>query len=280
MSAYQKLLLEIEERNKKFQEQKNSSELLPEQTEYDDDVYVQQEMEVYQKYLKEGKGRDLKYVRGAELKLSTEDIEDNIKLQTSLNAVSRDVAWVHELSHTSMEDVKIADWDNAIEREMAFYNDTLKTVTLGMQKLKKMGIPSVRPDDYFAEMVKSDDHMGRIKSRILKNKEIIKARIQKRKERDYKKKSKIVQAEALQEKVHKKKEAIAAVEQWRKINRGGSGGGSTFDVKEAEKLYSATKKMSTAQTRAFYKQNALTKQDKTKKGRPGKAARQKSKSRR
>lgn len=32
----------------------------------------------------------------------------------------------------------------------------------GLPKLKKAGIPTKRPDDYYAEMVKTDDHMKKV----------------------------------------------------------------------------------------------------------------------
>ena len=32
----------------------------------------------------------------------------------------------------------------------------------GLSKLKELDIPTVRPEDYFAEMIKTDDHMRKV----------------------------------------------------------------------------------------------------------------------
>ena len=35
-------------------------------------------------------------------------------------------------------------------------------VKIGLEKLREHDIPITRPEDYFAEMVKSDDHMRKV----------------------------------------------------------------------------------------------------------------------
>ena len=54
-----------------------------------------------------------------------------------------------------------------IKREIAFYNMTRENVMKGMQILVQAKIPISRPDDFFAEMLKTDEHMGKVKSRLL-----------------------------------------------------------------------------------------------------------------
>ena len=54
-----------------------------------------------------------------------------------------------------------------IKREIAFYNMTRENVMKGMQILVQAKIPISRPDDFFAEMLKSDEHMAKVKSRLL-----------------------------------------------------------------------------------------------------------------
>ena len=48
------------------------------------------------------------------------------------------------------------------------YNATRENVMKGMQFLVQSGVPISRPDDFFAEMLKSDNHMANVKSRILR----------------------------------------------------------------------------------------------------------------
>ena len=45
---------------------------------------------------------------------------------------------------------------------MAFYDHSLKAVLIGRKLLTELGIPFIRPNDYFCEHVKTDSHMGRV----------------------------------------------------------------------------------------------------------------------
>merc|ERR1711997_781059 len=55
---------------------------------------------------------------------------------------------------------------NDYKREMLFYRQGQATVIESLARLKNMGIPSKRPDDYFAQMMKSDDHMQKIRTKL------------------------------------------------------------------------------------------------------------------
>lgn len=67
-------------------------------------------------------------------------------------------------------------------------------------------LPFVRPPDFFAEMVKSDAHMARIRQRLLNESASIKKSEDKRKEREGKKFGKQVQIEKLKERDRSRKE--------------------------------------------------------------------------
>ena len=47
------------------------------------------------------------------------------------------------------------------------YNMTRENVKKGMEILVQAKVPISRPDDFFAEMLKSDEHMAKVKSRLL-----------------------------------------------------------------------------------------------------------------
>lgn len=70
----------------------------------------------------------------------------------------------------------------------------------------KHNFPFTRPSDYFAEMVKSDAHMERIRQRLLDEGATIKRSEEKRKEREGKKFGKQVQMEKLKERERSKKD--------------------------------------------------------------------------
>ena len=61
-----------------------------------------------------------------------------------------------------------------IKREIAFYNLTRENVKKGMEILVQAKIPISRPDDFFAEMLKTDEHMAKVKSRLLQQQNKIK----------------------------------------------------------------------------------------------------------
>lgn len=67
-------------------------------------------------------------------------------------------------------------------------------------------LPFTRPTDYFAEMVKSDSHMERIRQRLLDESATIKKGEEKRREREGKKFGKQMQIEKLKERERNKKD--------------------------------------------------------------------------
>jgi len=75
-------------------------------------------------------------------------------------------------------------------------------------RLKKEGVPFSRPTDYFAEMVKSDEHMGTIKRKMTDEAANKKAAAEARKQRDLKKFGKQVQVAKLQERDKAKRETL------------------------------------------------------------------------
>ncbi|KMZ72604.1 putative rRNA-processing protein EBP2 [Zostera marina] len=127
-----------------------------------------------------------------------------------------DVKWIHKLTIDHVQDQDI-DVNDDITREMAFYTQALEGVRQAYAKVEKMGgIPFFRPADYYAEMVKSDSHMLRIKSRILQDKKQIVEADERKKSREAKKISKQVQSQKLKERAKSKKDDIESVKKWRK----------------------------------------------------------------
>ena len=83
--------------------------------------------------------------------------------------------------------IDVTDEHNDLEREMAFYNQTLLSVRTGKERMKKLGIPIKRPQDYFCEQVKSDNHMAKIKDKLILEEKKIDA-FEKRKNREHQRK--------------------------------------------------------------------------------------------
>ena len=111
-------------------------------------------------------------------------------------------------SITTAEPVAIADVNDDLTRELAFYKQCLDAANDGRTLLKKEGVPFSRPNDYFAEMVKSDEHMGKIKQKMVDEAANKKAAADARKQRDLKKFGKQVQVAKLQERDKAKRDTL------------------------------------------------------------------------
>ncbi|TKY90368.1 hypothetical protein EX895_000366 [Sporisorium graminicola] len=101
---------------------------------------------------------------------------------------------------------EVADVENDLERELAFYKQALYAAVEGKKLVQASGTAFTRPSDYFAEMVKTDEHMERIRQKLLDESAAIKASEAAKKQRELKKFGKKVQVEKLQERIRNKKE--------------------------------------------------------------------------
>ncbi|PTB36080.1 hypothetical protein M441DRAFT_151918 [Trichoderma asperellum CBS 433.97] len=102
----------------------------------------------------------------------------------------------------------IPDVSDDLQRELAFYSQCLEAVRLGRSRLISEGVPFSRPKDYFAEMVKEDAHMEKIKAKLVEEASAKKAAAEARKLRDLKKFGKQVQVSKLQERQKAKREVL------------------------------------------------------------------------
>ncbi|KAI8908307.1 eukaryotic rRNA processing protein EBP2-domain-containing protein, partial [Gorgonomyces haynaldii] len=136
-----------------------------------------------------------------------------------LGDISNDVDFVETLAIVSER--KEVDATNDLEREMAFYEQALDSVKRGIEQMHKLGIKTERPQDYFAEMVKSDEHMQRIRERLIKDKEEVQRQEEKRTQREIKKFGKKVQIEKQLERQQQKRETLEKIKKFK---------GDDFDV--------------------------------------------------
>lgn len=92
-----------------------------------------------------------------------------------------------------------------------------------------IGIKWKRPDDYFAEMLKSDAHMEKLKSKLIFEKKRMETIETRKKQQQSKKFGKEIQKIQQQKKLQEKKNAIDSVTKWRKARANGNGQ-DDFDV--------------------------------------------------
>lgn len=82
-----------------------------------------------------------------------------MKLQIVEHGQTREKRMRSQNKYFTLEDDPV---HNDFMREMNFYRQAQATVLEGFCKLEDLGLPTVRPSDYFAEMAKSDDHMQKV----------------------------------------------------------------------------------------------------------------------
>ena len=105
---------------------------------------------------------------------------------------------------------------NDLERENKFVEYATNAVHAGLKELRSRKIKFRRPLDYFAEMVKSDKHMQRIKTRLIKDKNIVQGAQRRKNERLAKKQAKRVQGEKEQQRKSSVKQQMEAITKLRK----------------------------------------------------------------
>lgn len=108
----------------------------------------------------------------------------------------------------SAEQIHVPDAHDDLTRELAFYQQSLDAAVEARRLLREGKMLFTRPNEYFAEMVKTDEHMGKIKSKMVEEAANKKAATAARKQRDLKKFGKQVQVAKLQERDRMKKDTL------------------------------------------------------------------------
>jgi len=130
------------------------------------------------------------------------------------------------------EDPELAD--NDFKREMLFYRQAQGTVINSMIQLKQAKIATKRPDDYYAQMAKSDEHMKKVREYLIERKADIERREKVRKLRELRTFGKKVQQEVLIKRQEEKQQLLKTMKKVRK--------GKTGSMKELEESLGDRKK--------------------------------------
>lgn len=188
---------------------------------------------------------------------SDDDVVVNSKLKVNNTASLKNVLKLFELpwskgtffEHLSVTTDEptmflIKDINNDTERDLAFYKQSLSSVVKAKSEFKKLKIPFRRPSDYFAEMLKSEEHMDKIKNKLIFVASQKKAQEDAKKQRQLKKFSKQVQHETLQQRSKQKKQSLENLKSLkkRKLNYGLSDENYQMELeKEISKGYKTRK---------------------------------------
>ncbi|KAJ2159316.1 RRNA processing protein [Coemansia sp. RSA 552] len=159
-----------------------------------------------------------------------------INHRTALTALLDEISqkklkWIQRCDITSSEPIVVEKTENDLDRELKFYQQGLEAAIQGKQEVQKAGVPFSRPDDYFAEMVKSDAHMSRIRQRLLTQQKGIQNAEEAKKQRELRKYGKKIQQEKLKDREDQKKAALDKIATIKKRLRSGDlGGTDDFDI--------------------------------------------------
>lgn len=151
-------------------------------------------------------------------------------LVEKLNEIKSSLNWLESLDVTvNLKDVKIPganeeqekkglklEVQDDFKREMLFYCQAQVSAREALSKLSEMNVPTERPDDYFAEMAKTDVHMSKIRQKLHDRKENMEKSEKAKKQRQLKKIGKKVQQDVLKKRQEDKKKMLQTVDRIKK----------------------------------------------------------------
>lgn len=105
---------------------------------------------------------------------------------------------------------------NDFKREMLFHRQAQSAVSEGIKKLHDLGITTKRPDDYFAEMAKSDEHMQKVRKNLAAKQEGQAKSERIRQIREQRKMGKLLQKQTKVQRELEKKEMLDQLKKFRK----------------------------------------------------------------
>ncbi|KAJ2501225.1 RRNA processing protein [Coemansia sp. RSA 1972] len=139
--------------------------------------------------------------------------------------------WIQRCDITSSEPIVVDKTEDDLDRELKFYQQGLEAAIQGKQEVLNAGVPFERPDDYFAEMVKSDAHMARIRDKLITQQKGIQNAEEAKKQRELRKYGKQIQQEKLKEREDQKKASLDKIATIKKRLRSGNlGDADDFDI--------------------------------------------------
>lgn len=141
-------------------------------------------------------------------------INNSAAINTSIKRISFITSQTPFSEHNSLvskEPIDVPDPNDDLNRELAFYKVCQAAAVTARDLLKKEGVPFTRPGDYFAEMVKTDEHMEKIKKKLYDEATAKKAAAEARRQRDLKKFGKQVQVAKLQQRQKEKRETLEKI---------------------------------------------------------------------
>jgi len=105
---------------------------------------------------------------------------------------------------------------NDFKREMTFHRQAQAAILDAIPKLKSLGLATKRPEDYFAEMAKTDDHMQKIRENLMTKQQQQQRSERVKQLRQQRKEGKMLQIQTKLQRQQEKKEMLDQVKKYRK----------------------------------------------------------------
>ncbi|XP_077190250.1 putative rRNA-processing protein EBP2 [Paroedura picta] len=146
-------------------------------------------------------------------------------LKQCLSEFQRHLAWIERLDVTSCLETNVSshvpdkdavDPEDDFKREMSFYHQAQASVLEALPQLHRLKVPTRRPDDYFAEMAKSDQQMQKIRQKLKSKQEAMEKSERAKQLRALRKYGKKVQTEVLQKRQKEKTSMLHAIKKYQK----------------------------------------------------------------
>jgi rRNA-processing protein EBP2 len=118
------------------------------------------------------------------------------------------VPWIEKLDFVCARPLDVDNAQDDLKREAAFYAATLGCAKTAILQFDQARIPYMRPADFFAEMIKPDSQMQRIKDSLLNEKARMDLSAARRKQKDQKKFAQEVHANKLKDRSKAKKNFV------------------------------------------------------------------------
>lgn len=143
-------------------------------------------------------------------------LKEKFKSKFDSKFKSNNEIWIERLTVNQRSEMEKFDVDDDIKRELVFYNQTQKAAIEAILKLKTMSQRINRPEDYMAEMLKSEEQVSKIKRNIIDNENRIK-KFQLREEKMLNKKfNKKGKGKLSKDSVEYNKTSTQAIDHWKK----------------------------------------------------------------
>jgi len=149
------------------------------------------------------------------------------KALTSIALPTASMPFSEHLTLLTSAAVDIPDINDDLNRELALYSQAMSAVQEARRLLRKedKDFPFSRPSDYFAEMVKDDEQMAKVKSRLIESAASKQASADAKKQRGLKKFGKAVQQQREQERAQDKRKMMDTVKNLKRKRKDEVGGG-------------------------------------------------------